>query len=242
MMMKHRTIRGKILYTSRKPGREGQERGREEFVFTHHGDGKRTLRALCEIDEPDPTVLRDVTYSLDENDMPLDCFVRLTVGDEFMGSGWYRILPDAIECESYGPSIGRVSQRVPIVGPYDGFGTHPIVGDGYISKKMDRSRGPHHRAFRTFLPSGDHRGATPPLIAEARLQLEYVGDETVTVRAGTFDCHHYRFTDEQGGMVSTDGAHPDYDMWVTADDDAIWVQGGVGGYMQTWYELVELSR
>ena len=37
-------------------------------------------------------------------------------------------------------------------------------------------------------------------------------------------------------------AHPTYDMWVTADDDAIFVQGGVGGYMQTWYELVSLSR
>jgi hypothetical protein len=29
---------------------------------------------------------------------------------------------------------------------------------------------------------------------------------------------------------------------VTADDDAIFVQGGVAGYMATWYELVELSR
>lgn len=241
-MQKHTTISGKILYTSKKPGREGEERGREYFSFTRHSDGKRTLRALCEIDEPAPTVLRDVTYSVDENDVPMDCFVRLTVGDEFMGSGWFRMQPEAIECESYGPSVGRISQRMPIVGAYDGFGTHPIAGDAYITKKMDRSRGPHLRAFRTFLPSLDHRGATPPLLAEARIQLEYVGEETVTVAAGTFDCYHYRFTDEQGGMATADGAHPDYHVWVTADDDAIFVQGGVGGYMQTWYELQELTR
>ena len=37
-----------------------------------------------------------------------------------------------IECESFGPSIGRVSQRVEANGPFDGFGTHPIVGDGYL--------------------------------------------------------------------------------------------------------------
>ena len=49
-MQQHRTISGKILYTSRKPGREGQERGREWFTFTHHTDGKRSLRARCEID------------------------------------------------------------------------------------------------------------------------------------------------------------------------------------------------
>ncbi len=241
-MQQHYTIRGKILYTSKKPGREGQERGREWFTFTRHTDGKRTLRALCEIDEPDPTVLRDVTYSLDEKDVPMDCFVRLTVGDKFMGSGWFRMTESEIECESYGPTIGRVSQRVPIVGPYDGFGTHPIAGDAYITKKMDRSRGPHRRQFRTFLPSMDHRGATPPLLAEVRIELEYVGDETVTVPAGTFDCSHYRFTDEKGGMATNDGSHPDYDVWVTADDDAIFVKGGVGGYMQTWYELEELSR
>jgi hypothetical protein len=42
--------------------------------------------------------------------------------------------------------------------------------------------------------------------------------------------------------VTDKGAHPAYDLWVTADEDAIFVQGGVGGYMQTWYELAELTR
>jgi len=241
--MKHSTISGKILYTSRKPGREGEERGREYFTFTKHTDGSRTLRALCEIEEPDPTVLRDITYSLDANDMPTDCFVRLTIGDAFMGAGLFRITGDAVECESFGPSIGRLSQRVPIVGSYDGFGTHPISGDAYITKKMERSKGPHRRALRTFLPSPDHRGATPPMISEVNMYLEYVGEERVTVAAGTFDAAHYRFSDEAGGMVSMEGkAHPEYDVWVTADDDAIFLKGGVGGYMQTWYELVELTK
>ena len=38
------------------------------------------------------------------------------------------------------------------------------------------------------------------------------------------------------------GGHPDYDVWVTADEDSNFVKGGVGGYMQTWYELVALER
>jgi hypothetical protein len=241
--VKHTTIDGKILYTSNKPGREGEERGREHFTFTRHTDGKRTLRALCEIEEPDPTVLRDITYSLDENDMPMDCFVRLTVGDAFMGAGFFRLTDEFIECESYGPSIGRLSQRVPIAGAFDGFGTHPIAGDAYITKKMDLSKGPHKRNLRTFLPSPDHRGATPPMVAESVIQLEYVGEETVTVKAGTFEARHFRFSDDDGGMVGLSGeAHPVYDVWVTADEDSIFLKGGVGGYMQTWYELVELTR
>jgi hypothetical protein len=240
--MQHRTIRGAIRYTSRKPDRHGQERGREFFTMTRHTDGKLTIRAQCEIEEPAPTVLRDVIYSLDENDRPMDCHVRLTVGDKFMGSGWFRMTANSIECESYGPSIGRVSQVMPVEGHYDGFGTHPIIGDAYMTRCMDLSRGPHKRELRAFLPSVDHRGATPPLAAESRLYLEYVGDETVTVAAGTFDCRHFRFSDEDGGMVSKDGAHPVYDVWVTKDEDSLFVQGGVGGYMMTWYELVSLER
>ena len=240
--MDHRTIRGRILYTSKKPDRFDQERGRESFTFTHHKDGKVTLRAQCEIEEPLPTVLRDIVYSLDEAGRPMDCHVRLTVGDKFMGSGWFRMGPDFIECESYGPAIGRLSQRVEIEGHYDGFGTHPIVADAYLSKCMDISKGPHKREIRAFLPSPDHRGATPPLIAESRIFLEYIGEEEVTVAAGTFPCRHFRFSDEAGGMVTKDGAHPQYDMWTTADADSIFVKGGVGGYMKTWYELVELER
>lgn len=241
--MKHKTIEGKILYTSRKPGREGEERGREHFTFTSHADGKRTMRAICEIEEPSPTVLRDITYSLDENDKPMDCFVRLTVGDEYMGSGWIRMVEGAIECESYSPSSGRMSQRLETKGAYDGFGTHPIAGDAYMTKIMDRSRGPHKRSLRVFVPSPDHRGATPPQLAEVHIELEYVGEEKVTVQAGTFDSYHYRFSDDSGGMVGADGlAHPEYNVWVTADDDAIFLKGGVDGYMMTWYELVELKR
>lgn len=240
--MKHQTISGKILYVSHKPERMGEERGRERFTITRHTDGAVTIRALCELEDPDPTVLRDIIYSMGPDGRPTDCFVRLTVGDRFMGSGWFRMNEDEIECESYGPSIGRISQRMPANGPYHGFGTHPIIGDAYMTKVLDLSKGPHRMPLRCFLPSIDHRGATPPLIDEANLFLEFAGEETVTVKAGTFDCRHYRFIDDQGGMVSKDGAHPPYEMWVTADENAIFVQGGVGGYMQTWYELVELSR
>lgn len=237
--MRHRTVRGRIRYTSKKPEMLDRERGREWFAFTHHGDGTTTLRAQCEIEEPEPTVLRDVIYSLDKSGRPLDLHVRLTVGDAFMGSGWLRHGDGFVECESHGPSIGRLSQRVDYDGPLDGFGTHPIVGDGYLTRCMDVSKGPHRRTIRVFLPSPDHRGATPPMIAEVKIDLEYRGDERVTVAAGSFDCRRFAFIDE-GAMGGTQ--HPTYEMWVTADDDAIFVQGGVGGYMQTWYELVELQR
>jgi hypothetical protein len=116
-----------------------------------------------------------------------------------------------------------------------------VVGDGYLARKMDLSKGPHRRTMRCFLPSPDHRGATPPLIAEVNIGLEYVGEEEKTVAAGTFACRHFRFVDDSAeGMGGK--THPDYDIWVTADDDCVFVYGAIDGYMLNRYELIEFSR
>ena len=97
-MRPHETIRGRLLYTSRKPDREGVERGREYFTITKHRDGRRTLRAHAEIDDP-PNVLRDVTLTLDRDWITRDAFVRLSVGDQTMGSSWFRFDETFAECE-----------------------------------------------------------------------------------------------------------------------------------------------
>ena len=253
--MKHRNVRGRIRYTSTKPEwleRNGsEERGREWFNFSHHADGSVIMSAQCEIEEPEPTVLRHVTCHIGADRMPRNLLVQLTVGDEFMGSGWMAYDPqaDAITCESQGPGgdrgIGRNSERREQVGQFDGFGTHPIVGDGFLTRVMDTAAGPHKRTIRVFLPSPDHRGATPPQIAEVFIGLDYVGEEERTVAAGTFACHHFRFVDDVddtggGGMGGT--THPDYDMWVTADEDCVLVYGSIDGYMMNRYELIELER
>ena len=239
--MTHRTITGRIRYTSKKPETLDVERGREDFAFTRHRDGAVTLRAHCEIDEPAPSVMRDIVYSLDAAGRPMDCHVRISLDDVFLGSGWMWFDHDAgvAHCESVGPAIGRVSQRMALPAALAGFVAHPIAGDGYLTRCMDVGVGPHRRLLQILLPSPDHRGATPPVLALVDIHLEYMGDAERTVAAGTFACRHFRFVDNglPGG-----NRHPVYDLWVTADDDAIFVCGGVGGYMATWYELVALDR
>ena len=239
--MTHRQITGSIAYTSKKPELFDVDRGREDFAFTRHAGGAVTIRAHCEIDEPAPTVMRDILYSLDSEGRPMDCHVRLSLDGAFHGSGWvwFDHAAGVAHCESAGPSIGRVCQRMAIPDGLAGFGTHPIVGDGYLTRCIDTAAGPHRRHITVLLPSPDHRGATPPLLARVDIQLEYLGEAERTVAAGTFACRHFRFVDE-AAMGGT--PHPPYDMWVTADDDAIFVCGGVGGYMATWYELVTLDR
>lgn len=240
--MQHRTVSGKIRYSSMKAGMEGQERGRERFAFTHHGDGSVIMRARCEIEEPDPTVLRDIVCHIGPDRKPRNLLVHLTLGDEFLGSGWMAYDPGAnrIVCESQGPSIGRNSESRE-AGEFDAFGTHPVVGDGFTTRLMDIANGPHKRKLRFFLPSPDHRGATPPQIAEIEMVMEFVGEEQKTVEAGTFSCRHFRYVDEsEEGMGGE--RHPNFDMWVTADADSVLVYGSIDGYMMNRYELVELER
>jgi hypothetical protein len=237
--MRHRSVVGTILYTSKKPERLDQPRGIEHFRFTHHGDGKVTMRAYCEIEEPAPTVMRDIVYSVDEQGQPMDCHVRLTVGDAFMGTGWFRFTPTAVECQSWSPSLGRLSQTMPLDRPLDGFGTHPVVADGYLLSRLAWEEG-QTRKLHVMMPSPDHRGATAPMLTRAHVDARYLGRETVTVKAGTFPARHYQFTDD--GSAGFASQHPPYDVWVTDDEDAVMLQGGVGGYMQTWYELVALER
>ena len=240
--MKHRNVRGKIRYSSMKPGMEGQERGREWFCFSHHSDGSVIMSAHCEIEEPDPAVLRNITCHWGPDRMPQNLLVHLTLGDEFLGSGWmaYDAAAGKLICESHGPSIGRNSEEQE-AREFDAFGTHPVVGDGFTTRLMDVGKGPHKRRLRFYLPSPDHRGATPPQIAYLEMVMEYVGEEEKTVEAGTFKCRRYRYVDDsEDGMGGT--KHPDFDMWVTADDDSVLVYGSIDGYMMNRYELIELER
>jgi hypothetical protein len=119
------------------------------------------------------------------------------------------------------------------------MGTHPVVADGYLLALFDWAEG-EKRKLRVMLPSPDHRGATPPIVSEVNIDAVFLGRETVTVKAGTFAARHFQVVDD--GSSGMAGQHPPYDVWITDDADGIMLQGGVGGYMQTWYELTHLER
>jgi len=238
--MGNRSIRGSILYTSAKPERYGSERGREHFTLTQQTDGVDHLLVHCEIDDA-PAVIRDVSLALRHDDSsPLDCSVRLTVGNEFEGSGWMRFADGYAECESVNRHVGRVTQKIDTPTRIKWLQAHPIIGDALLMKLYDLSKGTGEQIFKNlFLTSPDHRGATgPQFYVLAAMTLVYVGDEDIEVRAGKFRARHFQITGTENSLPD---AHPPYDVWCTADDDYILLKAAVGGYMQTHYELVSLQ-
>ena len=105
-------------------------------------------------------------------------------------------------------------------------------------KLYDLSSGPGIQAFENlFLTSPDHRGATGPMFFVTAFSLVYVGEEKISVGAGTFQARHFQVSGTAGNLPEE---HPPYDVWCTADDDYILLRAGAAGYMQTHYELMEL--
>jgi hypothetical protein len=242
--MEHETIRGRLLYTSKKPQILDKVRGGETFTITKHVGGRRTLRAHCAIDENSPRVLRDSITNMDADWRPLGGFVQITVDEAFVGSAWYRFSDRLAECEGETVSEGRFSKRLELASPPAFFGTHPIQADALHTHCYDLSRGPGVQTVPSYLMcSVHHRGADGPTLIERHgIVLAYLGTETVTVAAGTFEALHFRIGDNTDDAYMGTDRHPPYHLWVSADGDYILLKAYCTGYMQTYYELVELER
>lgn len=238
--MTHQTIRGTLRYTSKKPDRMNAERGREYFTLTKQSDGISVLHAHCEIDDA-PDVIRDITSSFETATMkPRDGTVRLTIGGKFEGTGWFNFSDAACELEVFNVKTGRGSEKLDLSHPTTWFGNHAIINDGFLSRffPLDATIG-KRRIANVMMSSPDHRGATGPELFPLSFGLVYMGDETVTVEAGTFEARKFQIVDTAEGLPEE---HPPYEMWCTKDEDSLFLKGGVGGYMMTYYELVELHR
>lgn len=235
--MQHRTARGKILYTSVQSG-SPVEFGREWFSITEHADGQRTLRALCEIEAgvvAPRDVVREVTYTTDARFRPLDCYNRLHANGRFLGSGWIRFTDEVAECESYTAQHGRVSQRIALERPALSLGAHPVSCDQLHLARFDHSRAERIQPQPdVWMTSVEHDGCSGPLLQKIAFGLEYVGRETITVPAGTFETDHYRFL--LAGTLQRE--HPTEDLWCLPGT-YFFVKITVGGYMAASFDLVE---
>lgn len=224
--MNQRSYRGRIDYVRDGAG----VKGREFFSVTVQRNGKRTLRAQCEMD--DIGLLRDVVQTVDGDWLPQDAFVRLVQKGRFMGSGWFRFLPDGIECEAFTRNEGRISQRIATDGRVRIFASHPLATDGWQTRAHDH-RGAKTQTIRPWSnPSPRPDGGSGPMVGLGAKTITYVGEERLTVPAGTFPCRHY-------SIHASNPQNPPMETWVTGEDALLvkmrW------DLLQTDYVLAELA-
>lgn len=145
--MKHKTISGAIRYTSTKPERLGQERGREYFYITDQADGVRVIHAHCEIDD-EPNVIRDVVLALDPEWNPIDCSVRLTVGDKYEGTGLMHFTSEYAECQTVNRRNGRISQRIEVPDRVRWLGRIPFAATHCVCECTISPKAPESNIIR----------------------------------------------------------------------------------------------
>ena len=226
--MQHRTLNYNIDYLSA----DGTKRGREPCTVTVHGDGRRTIRARSEI--YDTEILRDVTYTVDENYRPVDAFVRVTVQDRFVGSSWFRFHGSMAECEGFTASEGRISQRLRLSKPAPSFISHAVATDVWHCANIKKDAALGGQLIDAVpgcspLPNG----ASGPMLGLWSKRAEYVGIENIEVPAGKFEAEHVRYVEDDGALW--------LEMWCTNDDDRVMLRMSYPGYDSS-YVLSSLDR
>lgn len=231
--MDHTTLRGAIVSWYEKKSNEG-DRSREDFVITKHGDGSRVMRAFCQLYKDH--IVRDVVLGIDSDYRTRNGYVRVMVNDAFQGSAWYDFTGESILCEADTADNGRQSKVIPAQDTLPVLGTHALQSDAWMLTQIDLSQGPGIQTLKNIPYCSSHLiGATGPDVEIISADVNYVGDEKLEVRAGTFDTHHFQF-------VTTSNDHPPFDLWTSADGDYLFVKGFVGGDWAVSYELVSLER
>jgi len=231
--MHHTTTRGTLQYL----GPQGEERGRETFSITVHGDGRRILRAQSEIDEGQ--VLRDVVYTVDGHWRPVEAFVQLTLMDQPHGSGWFRFDARGGSCEGHNRVDGQLSQRLDTMAPPRCFGAHPISGDAWMLAPFDMARRHEEQWIAPALMSSlAFNGATGPRLHAMAFGLAFRGEETLIVPAGQIDTWKFEFLLDDTEVAG----HPPYHVWVTADSNNVIVKAEVGEPRNYTYLLSALTR
>lgn len=229
MQMARRTYSGRIVYLHDTHG----ETGREDFSVSVYASG-RTVRATCELDDED--LLRDVTYSVDAAWLPVDAYVRLCVHDRARGVAWYRFRDDGVECEQWRPDTGRSRQFVSMPVRARLFAPHPLVVDGWQGRAFDFASGPgRQRLTDCANSSSTPDGSTGPLACVVYKDLEYLGRESVSTPAGTFECRHMKIHPVMAEMA----AWPPLEFWVAGAD---WLLVRMRwDLLESTYELIELD-
>jgi len=217
-----------------------EDRGRETFTFHEQTDGTSVLHAHTEIDDA-PDVIRDVVASFETETLaPIDGFSRLSVGGEFEGCGWFQFDNTYARFNGFNRKTGPNQSEIYISARTPWFGHHAIINDGFLGRLFPMDAKPGKiRLEQVMMSSPDHRGATGPELFSLSFGIVYIGDETITVGAGTFEARKFAIVDTAEGLPEE---HPPYEMWCAKDPQGFFLQGGVGGYMQTWYELAELEE
>lgn len=192
-----RTMSGQYTYLTLSDGRE---RGAEEFQLMVHPDGSRTLMIwhnIWAMNSQFTVVLR-----VAENFRPLSAFASYWVASGYKGNVTFQVDGSRLTASGIGRD-GAIGQEVEVPQEFS-IGTHPVAGDGWHTWYLPADAG-SSGSLNLFSVEASADLGKPMLGQLVPMRYEVLGNETITVPAGTFEAQHYRLMGET-------------DIWVTGDD------------------------
>jgi len=159
--------------------------GQERWTVTVHSDGTRILRSF--LDQSIGGTQINLVLRVEQDFRPIDAFASVYSRGKFLGSGFYAIEGDALNVSVNAPG-GYFTDKVALPERYSLL-LHPIAADGWHYGHYNKARG---GAQMTSLCTLGAAGRSVHC-AMYPIRLEFLGNETITVPAGTFETEHYAF-------------------------------------------------
>ena len=207
---------GRLSYLKKSTG---LQRGCEDWWLTRNRDGTTTMRCLAMTD--DSKFVRDVTLTRDKDGRPTDAYVRLMVEKQLIGIGYFRIEGDKLYVVADGIETGHCVQTVKIPTGLFGIVTHAVMLDGWAIFNYERAKGGEQ--MRTIYNTSTRwDGTDGPLGRLETYRINLLGEEEVTVPAGTFKATHFTIDSD---FTKSPTSH----LWV-AGEDRILLRYDWGGF------------
>ena len=220
-----RSISGTIAYW----GKNNTAIGTEHFQLAFHNKGC-SFRAFCELDDID--LLRDVTVAFTSSWQPIDGFSRITQAGQVVASNWFIFNKDKVNVKSTELGLGEVTQQFTNTVPFQYLGLHPLQNDALITTQVDKSAPKQYITIKGITNSLSENGDQGLAAIPVNIEVAYLGNEALTVKAGTFNARKY--------ALRWQPHWPPAYVWV--QDEAPVFLKMTWEKIDNWYELVLLEQ
>ena len=186
----------------------GGVQGRDEFTRTRMDDGSLVVQARTVTE--DTQVVRDVNHLLAPDNRPLSSHIVQWINGTRTGDGWFLADGGGVSVSTWLARQGVICQRIETAAWPAFIVPHAVICDAFICARYDHGLGGRQAIDGGIRSSPLANGLTGPLgDLMACVWLTRLGNEDVTVPAGTFTADHFRI---ESGAGEVD------DMWVRRSD------------------------
>jgi hypothetical protein len=183
----------------------------ETFIVTSNPDGSRTAQTMGRF--PGNIMVRYVTQTVSADFTPIDGFVRVFTDRVYQGAMVRHVTGGTVTSLVLPPDGGPVdTAEIELDTPGMMLSYHPSAVEGWKLQKLDHSHS-EPQMLHYLSSSLTWNGGTIGHGGVADMPVRYLGEEEVTVPAGTFLCRHY--------VWSTGKLDGDLEIWSTGEDQIV---------------------